>query len=97
VEIGTGLARNKKEALGSSFRSLTKTGGAMRANLLKLFAGTTYDQMVEAYLVEVKCCSDDPKAERDHAKIVDSMFSVGAVMFGDRWLQDSRVTVNLQK
>jgi len=69
----------------------------MKANLLKLFAGTTYDQMVEAYLVEVKCCSDDPKDGNGHAKIVSSLFSVGAVLFGDRWLQDSRVTVRLQK
>ena len=72
-------------------------GGAMKVNLLKLFAGTTYDQMVEAYLVEVKCCSDDPKDGNGHSKIVNSLFAVGAVMFGDRWLQDSRVTVRLQK
>jgi len=69
----------------------------MKVNLLKLFAGTTYDQMVEAYLVEIRCHSDDPTDTRGHAKIAQSLFSVGAVMFGDRWLQDSRVTVRLQK
>ena len=69
----------------------------MKTNLLKLFAGTTYDQMVEAYMVEIRCCSDDPKDESGHAKIVNSLFSVGAIMFGNRWLQDSRVTVRLQK
>ncbi len=69
----------------------------MKTNLLKLFAGTTYDQMVEAYLVEVRCCSDDPKDESGHAKIVGGLFSVGAVMFGDRWLQDGRVRVRLEK
>lgn len=69
----------------------------MKANLQKLFAGTTYDQLVDAYLDEVKCCLEDPMDARGHAKIVASLFAVGCVMFGDRWLQDRRVTARMQK
>jgi len=69
----------------------------MKANLQKLFAGTTYEQMVEAYLVEVRCCLEDHMNARDHAKILESLFSVGCVMFGVRWLQDRRVTTRAQR
>ncbi len=69
----------------------------MKTNLQKLFAGTTYEQMVEAYLVEVRCCLDDCIDARDHTQILRSLYSVGCVMFGDRWLQDRRVTARAQR
>ena len=68
-----------------------------KANLQKLFVKTTYEQMVEAYLVEIKCHMDDPGDLRGHAKIARSLFSIGAIMFGDRWLRDSRVTASIKR